>query len=82
MIESPLYQVLKQYDQVHNSDLCDIFIQYLKNGRNINQTSAAVFLHRNTVLNKIKKAISIMQSDCEDYQEQTTFILSYLADHD
>lgn len=81
MIESPHYRILKQYDENHNTDLCELFMYYLQNGRNVNQTSAVVFLHRNTVLNKVKKAISVMQSECEDYQEYLAFLLSYFADH-
>lgn len=80
LIESPHYHLLKQYDLKHNTDLCEIYIEYLKNGRNINQTAGAIFMHRNTVFNKIKKAISIMHNECEDYQSQITFILSYLND--
>ena len=82
MIESPHYHILKQYDENQNTDLCELFMHYLQNGRNVNQTSAAVFLHRNTVLNKVKKAISVMQSGCEDYQEYLAFLLSYFADHE
>lgn len=81
MISSPYYTILKKYDEEHNSDLCDIFMHFLKNSRNINQTSAATFLHRNTVLNKVKKAFSVMQNECEDYPAQIAFILSYLEDH-
>lgn len=81
MISSPCYTVLKQYDKEHGTDLCDIFMLYLKNGRNINQTSAATFLHRNTILNKIKKAVSVMHNDFEDAQMLTAFVLSYLNDH-
>lgn len=81
LVKSPNYHLLKQYDDKHSSNLCEIYIEYLKNGRNINQTSATIFMHRNTVLNKIKKAISIMHNECDDYQSQITFILSYLDDH-
>lgn len=81
LIKSPQYYLLKQYDEENNSNLCEIFIEYLKNGRNINHTSIAIYMHRNTVLNKIKKALSIMHSDCDDHQSQITFILSYLHDH-
>ena len=80
LIESPHYHLLKQYDQTHNTDLCEIYIEYLKNARNINQTAAAIFMHRNTVFNKIKKAISIMHDECSDLQSEITFILSYLND--
>lgn len=81
MISSPCYTLLRQYDAEKGTDLCEVFMEYLKNGRNINQTSSAIYLHRNTVLNKVKKATSIMQNECEDYQTQTAFILAYLEDH-
>lgn len=81
MMSSPCYTILKQYDIEHHTDLCDVFMQYLKNGRNINQTSSATFMHRNTVLNKIKKATQIMHNDFEDSQMLVAFILSYLNDH-
>ncbi|MCU6761693.1 Sugar diacid utilization regulator [uncultured Roseburia sp.] len=80
MIASPYYHLLKQYDADHNSDLCEIFYTFLLNGRNINQTSAAIFMHRNTVLNKIKKASAIMNNDFNDYQTQLYYIISYLSD--
>ena len=80
MIASPYYELLKQYDQEHNSDLCETFFQFLLNGRNVNQTSAAIYMHRNTVLNKIKKASAIMNNDFHDYQTQLYFIISWLAD--
>ena len=80
MAASPCYEVLRQYDETHNGDLCYIFMQFLKNGRNVNQTSTAIFQHRNTVLNKVKKAVSIMQNECEDYQARIAFMLSYLND--
>lgn len=78
---SPCYTVLKQYDKEHNTDLCDVFMKYLTYGRSINQTSAAVFMHWNTVLNKVKKAISVMHNEFEDTQTLMAFILSYLNEH-
>ncbi|MCD7921976.1 MAG: helix-turn-helix domain-containing protein [Clostridiales bacterium] len=81
LITSPGYQKLKLYDTEHHSDLRGIFMQYLQNNRNINQTAAAAYLHRNTVLNKIKQAISVMQDECDSYQSITAFIISYLKDN-
>ncbi len=80
LVTSPGYQKLKQYDTEHHSDLCSIFMHYLQNNRNINQTAAMTYLHRNTVLNKIKQAVSVMQDECESYQSITAFIISYLKD--
>ncbi|MCC8029894.1 MAG: helix-turn-helix domain-containing protein [Lachnospiraceae bacterium] len=81
LITSPGYQKLRQYDTEHHSDLRGIFMQYLQNKRNINQTAAATYLHRNTVLNKIKLAISVMQDECDSYQSITAFIISYLKEN-
>ena len=33
------------------------------------------------VLNKVKKAMSIMQNEFEDFQTQIAFIFAYLEDH-
>lgn len=81
LMESPHYQLLKQYDLEHHTNLCEIYIKYLKNNGNINQTASEIFMHRNTVFNKIKKAVSIMHNDCDNFQSQITFFLSYLNDH-
>ncbi|MDO5408892.1 MAG: helix-turn-helix domain-containing protein [Lachnospiraceae bacterium] len=78
MYASPGYRILKQYDTDHHSSFCEVFAQYLINDRNINKTAAAVYLHRNTVLNKIKKAASIMGGELDDYPAQLFFILSWL----
>lgn len=78
---SPDYEILKQYDSTHNTDLCDLYMKYLENGSNINQTASATFLHRNTVLNKIKKAISIMPKGSSDYQRMISFVMSYKKEH-
>lgn len=80
MISSPYYAILKKYDLENNGDLCPIFTQYLLNGRNVNQTSNKTFMHRNTVLNKVKKATSIMNNTFNDYHDQTAFIFSYFND--
>ncbi|MCQ2507179.1 MAG: helix-turn-helix domain-containing protein [Dorea sp.] len=78
---SPEYELLKRYDQEHNTDFCMIYMKYLENGRNINQTANAIFLHRNTVLNKVKKANAILQNEREDYQSMIAFMLTYMKDH-
>ncbi len=81
MLVSPCYEVLKRYDMKNHTDLCDIFMHYLENGRSIGQTSNAIFLHRNTVQNKVKKAISIMGYECDSPQAMIAFILAYANEH-
>ena len=82
MVISPYYMVLKEHDEEHNSDLCEIFTQFLLNGRNVNQTSSKIFMHRNTVLNKVKKAVSVMHCEFEEYHTQLAFVLAYMNDHE
>ena len=82
MVISPYYTVLKEHDEKHNSDLCEIFTRFLLNGRNVNQTSSKIFMHRNTVLNKVKKAVSVMHCEFEEYHAQLAFVLAYMNDHE
>lgn len=82
MLTSPCYEVLKRYDRKNHTDLCEIFMHYLENGRSIGQTSNAIFLHRNTVQNKVKKAISVMGNECDGSQAVVAFILAYAGDHE
>lgn len=81
MLSSPCYEILKRYDRKNHTDLCDIFMQYLENERSIGRTSNAIFLHRNTVQNKVKKAISVMGNECNTFQTAVAFILAYMNDH-
>ncbi len=80
MLSSPCYEILKRYDRKNHTDLCEIFMQYLENERSIGQTSNAIFLHRNTVQNKVKKAISVMGNECSTSQAAVAFILAYMND--
>ena len=82
MLTSPCYEVLKRYDRKNHTDLCEIFMHYLENGRSIGQTSNAIFLHRNTVQNKVKKAVSVMGNECDGSQAMVAFVLAYAGDHE
>ena len=82
MAASPCYEVLRQYDETHNGDLCYIFYAISEKRAKYQPDSHRYFQHRNTVLNKVKKAVSIMQNECEDYQAHIAFILSYINDHE
>lgn len=81
MIRSFEYEKLSLYDKEHNSNLCDVVMSYIQNGFNINQTSQAIFLHRNTVLKKLKQATDIMNLDLTNYQNVIAYVLSYLNEH-
>lgn len=81
VLRSPHYEALRRYDEAHHTDLCTLFMYFLENQRSINRTAAAVYLHRNTVMNRIKKAVDLMGGECGGCGAQTAFFLSYLNDH-
>ena len=65
MLYPGVAQIIR-YDQENDSDLRDVLLQYLLNERNATKTADALFMHRNTVLYKIKKIESLLVDDLED----------------
>jgi len=80
--DDPLYLMhpavihLTRYDREHNSNLRDVLFYYLINDRNLVKTAAAVYMHRNTVINKVNKIIELIQLDLEDARLRQRLILS------
>lgn len=77
-LESPYFRILNEYDIHHGTDLCNVMAQYIVCGCSVTKTAAATYMHRNTILNKIKKAGSIMGSPLEDFTSQVFFMISYI----
>lgn len=69
---------LVRYDKEHDSDLSQLLFSYLKNDRNITQTAAEVFMHKNTIINKIKKINSIIDCNLDDPKERLILMMSQL----
>ncbi len=67
---------LARYDQKHNSDLLSLLYHYLINGRNVTKTAQMMYMHRNTVLNKINKINDIIRLPLEDGQIQQRLLFS------
>ena len=78
MTSSPYFAVLNDYDLMHKTDLCNVFAVYIQNGGNVNKTAETLFMHRNTIQNKIKKATSIMQTNLSNYNDAFFFVLNHL----
>lgn len=57
---------LTRYDREHNTDLRDLFYHYLLNDRNLVKTAAELYMHRNTVVNKVRKISRLVDMDFED----------------
>lgn len=73
---SPSVIELYRYDKKHNSDLLDTLFHYLLCGRNVSDTANVLYMHRNTVLNKIHKISSIIHAPLDNGNVQFTLLMS------
>ncbi|MBF4694446.1 PucR family transcriptional regulator [Fusibacter ferrireducens] len=73
---SPDIIQLHRYDLDHNTDLLTTLFQYLLNGCNITVTSKILYMHRNTVFNKLKKIKNIISDPLDDGQIQFKLLMS------
>lgn len=62
----PAVILLSRYDRENHTNLRDTLYAYLLNDRNLVKTANQTYMHRNTVLNKINKAISLTELDLDD----------------
>ncbi len=80
--DDPLYLMhpavihLTRYDRTHNNNLRDVLFHYLMNDRNLVKTAAAVYMHRNTVINKVNKILDLLKLDLEDPHLRQRLIFS------
>lgn len=80
--DDPLYLMhpavihLTRYDREHNNNLRDVLYHYLMNDRNLVKTAAAVYMHRNTVINKVNKIEELLKLDLEDPHLRQRLIFS------
>lgn len=54
------------YDKKHNTNLVEVLQAYLVHERNTTEAAKALFIHRNTMLNKIHKIEEVIDSSLED----------------
>ncbi|GEM_PF-6056895 len=57
---------LTRYDQTYSSDLRDVLFHYLIFDRSIADTAKVMYMHRNTVINKLNKIKDLLNYDFED----------------
>ena len=82
MFASPAYTLLKEHDLTHGDDLRTVVLGYLRHSQSINDTAEALYMHRNTVTKKLKKAQALTQIDHWTDGESSAFLLSHLSDQD
>lgn len=83
---SPAVIELYRYDKAHNTDLLKTLFSYLLSGRNVSETASVLYMHRNTVFNKLNKIHSIIGLPLEDGNMQfkllmSCFVVTYYQDY-
>lgn len=77
----PKMQMLLNYDSRHSTELSRSFYMYLVHERNISATAKAMFVHRSTLIYRLKRIYSLLavsdESAFDDYLERRYLILSY-----
>ncbi|MBQ8986063.1 MAG: helix-turn-helix domain-containing protein [Lachnospiraceae bacterium] len=73
---------LVMYDQKNDTDMADILLTFLKYERNTTKAAEALYMHRNTLLYKIKKIEEIIDRDLEDPDFRSRMLFSgYVLDY-
>ena len=68
--------VLRSYDNLHNTSYCKTLFTYLKYERNAVATANALFIHRNTLRNHLNKIAEITGSDFDDADVRFHLLIS------
>lgn len=74
----PIVITICRYDATHNTNLRDVLFYYLLCGCSVNRTAQTMYMHRNTVLNKLNKINEITEIPLEDGYTQHRMIMSCL----
>ncbi len=76
---SPRYLELRKHDLKNNDSLSNIFMVYVQNNCNSSQAAKKLFLHRNTLLNKIAKIEEIVGGSLDNHELRTDLYFSALV---
>ncbi len=67
---------LYAYDRAHNTSYCETLLAYLACERNAIVTSERLFLHRNTLRNRLMKIDEIIKTDLDNVDERMHLLIS------
>ena len=65
-----------RYDRCHQSNLQEVLYRYLSSGGNVKLTAEMLYMHHNTVLNKLKKIHELLDLDLTDSLLRQHLLLS------
>ena len=66
-VKERLY-VLEEYDRQHGTDLMETLEVLLRNGGSKKQTAETLYLHRNTMMYRVKKMEEILKCNMGDFK--------------
>ncbi|MFC6253803.1 PucR family transcriptional regulator [Secundilactobacillus hailunensis] len=69
MTESPILKVLKKHDQQHDSELLKTLEVYLQRNRLLKETAATLYIHRNTLTNRLEKITTLTNLDLSNSEQ-------------
>lgn len=72
----PKLRILIDYDQQHGTHLAESLYAYLLYERNYTLSAEAIFIHRNTMIYRIRKIREMTGIDFDDVQERQYLLLS------
>ena len=76
----PALEQLQNYDDERHTDLFNTLKVLLENERNIVATARKLFIHRNSLMNRIVRIKELTSIDLNDFTERSYLTLSFLLD--
>lgn len=78
----PAYQLLTDHDNENNTQLALTFFWYLFYNRNLMNVASVMGVHRNTINNRVIKALELLNEDTfDDFASRVSYLLTYLSEH-
>ncbi len=75
LMHPAVVQILR-YDKKYNNNLEDVLHSYLINDCNVTRTAEEMYMHRNTIINKINKIMSLIDADLSDPRVRQQLLFS------
>ena len=76
----PALNVLKEYDEKHDTDLYETLYVFLEHKQNATDTAETLFIHRSTLLYRLERIRELTGIELTDFQTQVHLEISYLME--
>ena len=75
----PALDILRNHDEANRANLMKTLRVYLENDRNVTLTAKLLYVHRNTLLKRINKIVSLTSLDLDDAECRKRLLVSFLV---